>query len=91
MATLTDENFTEIKNIIRNDSSLHSVFRNWVLSKSVYKAAFQSAEDWFVNGFSQAPSSSFKAAIELVTGATTVARAKALAVAWIKWRFNQEL
>ena len=88
MATLTNDDFTEIKKIIRNDPTARSTFKVWGLSKAEYKAMFQAAEDWFVNGFDATPTSSFKAALEVEAGTMTNAQAKQVGFAWMGWRFR---
>lgn len=91
MATLSDSDFQQIREIIGSNIEIKTVLKAWGLDKATWKAAFQASEDWFVNGFNSTPSTSYKAAIEVVTGATTVARAKHLALAWIKWRYDKSL
>jgi hypothetical protein len=77
MATLDNGDFTNIKKIIKRDPTYRDTFKLWGLDKVTWKAAFQAAEDWFVNGFTTTPTTSFKTAIEAETGAATNAQASA--------------
>jgi hypothetical protein len=86
MATLTNEDFTAIKKLIKQHETYHETFKAWGLDRPTWEAAFQEAEDWFVSGFLTAPSNSFKAAIETQTGAATNAQVKALGWNWMAWR-----
>ena len=86
MATLTSEDHSNIKKFIKSDPTYRVTFKLWSLSKDQWIAAFQAAEDWFVNGFSATPTESFKAAIEAQTGAATNAQVKAVGWVWMKWR-----
>lgn len=88
MATLTAEDFQSLKKRIKADAPTRAEFKAWGLDKTTWYELFQAVEDWFVNGFSTAPATSFKAAVEAVTGATTVARAKAVALVWMGWRYG---
>ena len=88
MATLTNADFTDIKNRIQRDPTGRDQFRSWPLTKAQFMAAFQAAEDWFVTGFTTRPALSFKAAIEVETGDTTNAQTKLIGVAWMGWRFQ---
>lgn len=87
MATLTDGDFTEIRNIISSDPVLKAEFKAWNLAKDVWKAIFQASEDWFVNGFNTTPTTSFKAALDAVS-TTTGAQAKAIGKVWFAWRIG---
>ena len=86
MAILEDSDFQDIKKRIRNDPVARAEFKAWPLSKQVWKDVFQAAEDWFVNGFTATPSSSFKAALEVEAGAMTNAQAKQIGFVWMGWR-----
>ena len=87
MATLTNSDFRDIKKRTQRDLSAKAAFGGWALNKAQWMAAFQAAEDWFVSGFLSTPTESFKAAIEVVTGATTNERTKQLGFVWMGWRF----
>ena len=52
MATLNNNDFQDIKKIIRRDPTARAEFKAWGLEKATWKATFQAAEDWFVDGFS---------------------------------------
>lgn len=86
MAVLSTSDYQDIKKFIRSDETARAEFKSWGLDKQTWMDAFQGAEDWFVNGFTSTPSSSFKSAIELETGATTNARAKQVGFIWNCWR-----
>ena len=86
MATLTDEDYRTIKEIARADDTAWTTFKTWGLSTPVFKSALQAAETWFVNGFSTAPSTSFKSAIEVETGTCSNAQAKQIGWVWMGWR-----
>jgi hypothetical protein len=88
MATLTNDDFSAIKKMVKQNATYRDEFKQWPLDKPTWKAAFQAAEDWFVNGFLTTPASSFKAAIEAETGAATNAQVKALGWVWLGWRFR---
>ena len=89
MAILDNTDFNAIAKLIKKDPTEYAEFKAWGLSKSVWKSAFQTAEDWFIDGFLVSPTTSFKAEIETVTGATTNARAKAVGYAWMGWRYRR--
>lgn len=86
MAVLTNDDFTKIKKYIRQDETYRQTFKDWGLDKPSWKGAFQNLEDWFVDAISITPTTTWKAAIEVATGAATNAQAKATAWVWGKWR-----
>ena len=88
MATLTDADFTTIRDIIRSYPDAKAEFKALSLSKAEWKAAFQAAEDWFVSGFNSVPVTSFKAALEVQTGALTGTQAQLVGFVWMLWRWN---
>ena len=88
MATLTTQDFQDIQRMIRADAALWQEFKTWGLTKQQWMNAFQAVEDWFTGAFNTTPTSSFKAALETVTGTTTGARAQAVGRIWIQWRFR---
>lgn len=88
MAVLTNADYQQIKKFVRNDPTARATFKAWGLDKQTYKDVFQAAEDWFVNGFSTTPSSSFKAALEAQVGAMTNDQAKQIGFVWMEWRFR---
>lgn len=87
MATLDGTDFRNLKKRIQQDPAAKVQFKGWGLSRSVWKATFQAAENWFVDGFLSLPSTSFKAAIEAQTGPTTNARAIQVGKVWMGWRY----
>lgn len=89
MAILTNADYQNIKKRVKLDPVSRAEFRAWGLDKQTWYDLFQSVEDWFVSGFSVAPSTSFKSEIETITGATTNARAKATAYVWMGWRYDK--
>ena len=91
MATLTNDSFRYIQQWVRSQPTVKNDFNGWSLSRSIYQTAFQAVEDYMVNGFSVQPSTSIRAAIEAVTGATTAARAQSLFAAWVAWKLNSYL
>jgi hypothetical protein len=91
MAVLDNSSFTEIRQYIKSDPTIRGVFKAWGLSKQTWQDAFQAAEDWFVSAFTTTPTTSFKAAIEVETGASTNAQAKAVARTWMNWRFSRDI
>lgn len=93
MATLTSSNYTKIRQIAASDATTKAVFKALALSKTNWYAVFQAVEDWFVNGFSTAPATSLKAAIDTAAGVTTTAAQarRRIALTWIKWRFGEDL
>ena len=86
MAILDNDDFHDIKKIIRRDATARAVFKAWGLDRPTWKILFQTVEDWFVNGFSTTPSNSFKAEVETVTGTATNAQAKQVGYVWMGWR-----
>jgi hypothetical protein len=90
MAVLGNNDYQQIKKIIRNDPVSRAEFKSWGLSKQVWMDMFQAAEDWFVNGFDATPSNSFKAALEAEAGAMTNAQAKQTGYAWMAWRAQEK-
>ena len=88
MAVLTNDDFTQIKKIIRNNPTARATFKAWGLSKAEYKAMFQAAETWFANGFNATPLTSFKMTLEAEAGIMTNAQAKQVGYAWMGWRFR---
>lgn len=89
MATLTNEDFQDIRQRVYADATYRASFKAWGLSKAQYEAALQGAETWFVGAFTTTPSTSFKAAIEAAIGTTcTNAQAKLIGFAWMGWRFG---
>ena len=88
MATLTVDDYTAIKRHI-SGSFAKSVLKNLPLDKQTWKDVFQAAEDWFVFGFTDTPTESFKSAIESVAGALTLNQAKAIGVVWMQWRWGK--
>lgn len=87
MATLANEDFTNIRQYIAHDTAAKDEFKSWGINKATWKALFQAAEDWFVDGFTTTPTSSFKAALEAEAGAMTNAQAKQIGFIWMHWRF----
>ena len=89
MATLTNADFQDIRRRVYADATYRASFKAWGLSKAQYQAALQAAETWFVGGFTVAPTTSFKAAIEAAIGQScTSAQAKLVGYAWAGWRFS---
>jgi hypothetical protein len=86
MAVLTNTDYQKIKKFIRNDSTAKAEFKAWGLDKQTWKNVFQEAEDWFVDGFTSTPLTSFKAALEVEAGASTNTQIKQTAYAWMCWR-----
>lgn len=86
MAVLDNADFRAIQVFVKRDDVAWSNMKSWGITKTQWKDAFQSAEDWFVGGFNTAPSNSFKANIESATSSTTNARIKAIGFAWMGWR-----
>jgi hypothetical protein len=91
MATLTSQNYMEIRQHITSNPTLKATFRAWGLSKQNWYAGFQAAENWFTGGFNTAaPATTFKAAVEAGIGAgCTVAQAATLGKVWMQWRFKE--
>lgn len=88
MAILTNQDFTRIKNWIHTQPLIKAEFRTWTLTKAQFTGALQAVETWQVGGFNSTPTASLKAAIEMVTGATTVLRARYLVEAWVSWKIR---
>lgn len=91
MATLNSTDYEQIRQKIKSDPVSNAAFRTWGLSKSTWYALFQAAETWFVTGFTSTPTTSFKAAVEAVTGTATNAQAKQVAFVWMGWRFEKNI
>lgn len=90
MATLTNEDYREIRDIIAT-SPQKATFRSWGLSKQVWRDLLQAAETWFVNGFLSVPSTSFKTALQAAAGTMTNAQAIAVGKIWMHCRFNKDI
>lgn len=87
MATLDNDDFSEIKRITKNDANMWNVLKSWGLSKSTWQSALQAVENWFVEAFNVlAPNTTIKEEIETVTGTCTNAQANQLVRSWIRWR-----
>lgn len=85
MATLTDADFTQMKRIA-HQSGNYDTLAALGLSKATYKAILQACENYFVNAFSAAPSTSYKAAVEAVAGSLTNPQAIAIFDVWVIWK-----
>ena len=90
MATLSNEDFHEIKKIIRQDPVSNQVFKELSLSRYAWENTFQAAEDWFVDGFNTPPPTSFKAAVEVHAGALTGFQTKEIGYVWMAWRSSKK-
>lgn len=88
MATLTNQDFRYIADWVRSHPSIKADLFGWSLPKATYRTALQTVEDYMVNGFSVRPTTSIRAAIEAVTGATTASRAQSLLAAWVAWKLS---
>ena len=93
MATLDNDDFTSIRQYITRDPIAKAEFKSWGIDKATWKALFQEAEDWFVNGFTTTPTTSFKGALDAVAAAAlpdpftvTNAQAKQIGYVWTDWR-----
>ena len=89
MATLTTADFANLKKRIKHDSVARSTFKAWALDKATWYALFQAAEDWFVNGFSTQPTTSYKAALEAIAGTMTNPQAIQVGKVWMGWRYTR--
>lgn len=89
MATLDSSDFEAIRRHTREDPTALAVFKSWGLSKPIWYSLFQATEDWFINGFSVAPTTSFKATVEGITGACTNNQAKQVGYVWMGWRHDR--
>ena len=87
MATLTDADFRQIRDLIKSNAPAHAVFRVWSLDKPTWKALFQGAETWFVNAFNTTPATSFKAALDAIS-TTTAEQARWVGKVWFMWRIG---
>ena len=91
MATLDSADFTELRQIIHSNPSLRAVFKSWGLSKQDWYNLLQASENWFVNGFLNTPSTSYKAALAATVPSITNAQAKNIAKIWMQWRFSKDV
>lgn len=88
MATLTNEDFTQIKQIIYSDTTARAIIKSWGLSKDTLHSLFQACEDWNVGGFNTQPATSYKAVIDAIATSTNQ-QAKAIWVIWSRWKAPQ--
>lgn len=88
MATLTDADFVKIRTWVITTPAVKADLKGWSLPKATWRAALQAVEDYMVGGFTVRPATSIRAAIEAVTGATTLARAQSLFAAWVAWKLS---
>ena len=88
MATLNNADFTEIKKLIKRDATARDIVNAWGLDKQTWKDLFQEAEDWNTNAFLTTPTTSFKAALDVIT-TTTNQRAKMIWTIWSRWKGPQ--
>ena len=90
MATLNNDDFTSIKQYVRNDDNARAEFKSWPLDKATWKALFQAMEDWFVDGFAVTPTESTKDALDaelpVELQPITNAQAKQVGRIWAQWR-----
>lgn len=91
MATLTDADFTQIKQWIQRQPTIEAEFRAWGLTKNVWRAALQAIETYQVAALTATPASSIKSAIEVETGATNNTRASYIWIAWVQWKIRNFL
>lgn len=82
MATIADSDFNWIKEFVKSNPVIYRELASWGIQRSVFKAAFQAVEDMMVSAFSTTPTSSIRATIESVTGATTTIRAQYIFAVW---------
>ena len=87
MATLTNDDFTEIKNWFKGQPIHYDAIRLSGLSKTQLKAGLQAIEDYSTGSYNIRPAGSLKAAIETATGITpTLAQNSAMWAAWASWK-----
>lgn len=86
MATLTNADFVKIRLLVQAHPAEKTILKTWHLPKATWQTALQTIEDYMVNGFGTRPATSIRAAIEAVTGATTVQRATTLLTVYFWWK-----
>lgn len=86
MATITDADFTQIRQIINNYPAAKAEMKLLNLDRTTWMATFQAIEDWFVNGFGSVPSVSLRGAIDVVTTATTSGQDQILGEVWFEFK-----
>ena len=91
MATLTDADYTWIRDWVHNNRTIYTELSTWGLNKATWKAAFQAIENYMVSSFNTTPTTSIRAAIEAVTGITTTLQAQYLFVTWVSWKLYNYL
>lgn len=87
MATLSNNDYQQIRELIQTTPAARAVFKTWNLPRSQWTALFQAAENWFVGAFTAIPSTSFKAALDALVS-TTASQARWIGKIWFMWRIG---
>lgn len=86
MATLTSDDFTWIKNWVKN-SQYNDTLKTSGLSKTQFYDILQAIEDYSVGSYTTTPTETLRDAINTAASATpTTAQNQAMWYAWAAWR-----
>ena len=91
MATITDNDFTWIKNWVKSRPEIWNEFKIWGIDKSTFLSGFQACENYMINAFGTTPTTSVRTAIENAVGATTALRAQYVFITWVNWKLKNYL